>query len=631
MIPLRAPAPDEERVAFVIGGTTISGGMKVVCEYANALREAGAYVVMLCTGPLSGQMEWFPGQKVPVIPFREAARDWDTVITTFWQTNEFASGLSAKRRVYLVQSDERCFYPRNPYLRLRVAKTYRQKNVEYLCVAAWMKKWLKEEFNQNAELIVNGIDVNAFASAVPLAAKSDRLRVLIEGDANSSVKNIASALEIVRGTDMEIWRVTPAADSAAEEADRVFSAVPASDMPGIYRSCDILLKTSRFESFCLPALEMMAAGGVVLAARTPGTEELIRHGENGFLFEQNDTAAAEKYLDMLRDPEIRERIGRQAAAYAAGCSRDESIRHACSFLLPGQKYKQFFKENTEAGITDEETLRQVFLNMPEAEGTARRIQLCNNDLLRRIKRVCDANGIPFFLLWGTLLGSVRHRGFIPWDDDIDIGMMRQDLLKLKDIIRDDPVLRLDMAYNWGLGGICWKIRYRLCDSFWVDIFLYETFEDDPSEDRAAMIREASARYQHRRLHAVRRYYHTRKPCLATVSDPRVDRLCESARTLLEKELPFLGRGDMLILSPDANPQLAKPPVPYSTFFPLQKNSSPFEGELYDTIREPDLWLKSLYGDYMTLPADITPKHEAESMSRAEEDLKKLADAGLMTF
>ncbi|MDO5435582.1 MAG: LicD family protein [Clostridia bacterium] len=618
-------------MAFVIGGTTISGGMKIVCEYANALRMAGAYVVMLCTGPETGQMEWFPDQKVPVIPFREAPRDWDTVITTFWQTNEFAAGLSAKRRVYLVQSDERCFYPRNPYLRLRVAKTYRQKNVEYLCVAAWMKKWLKDEFGQNAELIVNGIDVNAFASAVPLIPKSDRIRVLIEGDANSSVKNISAAMEIARGMDMEIWRVSPGADPSVNEADRAFSAVPAGDMPGIYRSCDILLKTSRFESFCLPALEMMAGGGVVIAARTPGAEELIRHGENGFLFDQNDTETAKKLLDALRDPEYRERIGSRAAADAAGYSREGSIRHACSWLLPGQRYKRFFREHAGSARPDAETLRQIFLNMPAAEGTARKIQLCNNDLLQRLKRVCDANSIPFFLLWGTLLGSVRHRGFIPWDDDIDIGMMRQDLLKLKDVIRDDPVLRLDMAYNWGLGGICWKVRYRVCGSFWVDIFPYETFEDDPSEDRAAMIREASARYQRRRLRAVRRYYHTRKPCLAAVSDPRVDRLCEGARTALEKELPFLGRGDKLILSPDANPQLAKPPVPYSSFFPLQKNSSPFEGELYDTIRDPEAWLESLYGDYMTLPGDITPKHEAESLSRAEEDLKKLADAGLISF
>lgn len=54
----------------------------------------------------------------------------------------------------------------------------------------------------------------------------------------------------------------------------------------------------------------------------------------------------------------------------------------------------------------------------------RKVQIEQLELAKEIKRVCEILNIPYFLDAGTLLGAIRHEGFIPWDDDLDMGMLR---------------------------------------------------------------------------------------------------------------------------------------------------------------------------------------------------------------
>lgn len=59
----------------------------------------------------------------------------------------------------------------------------------------------------------------------------------------------------------------------------------------------------------------------------------------------------------------------------------------------------------------------------------RKVQLEELNIAKEVKRVCEENGIRYFMCCGTLLGAIRHQGFIPWDDDMDLGMPRDDYEK----------------------------------------------------------------------------------------------------------------------------------------------------------------------------------------------------------
>lgn len=58
-----------------------------------------------------------------------------------------------------------------------------------------------------------------------------------------------------------------------------------------------------------------------------------------------------------------------------------------------------------------------------------KVQKIQLEMAKDIKRVCEENEIPYFMYRGTFLGAVRHKGVIPWDDDMDFGMLRKDYEK----------------------------------------------------------------------------------------------------------------------------------------------------------------------------------------------------------
>lgn len=85
---------------------------------------------------------------------------------------------------------------------------------------------------------------------------------------------------------------------------------------------------------------------------------------------------------------------------------------------------------TEAAF-DAEALKARF----NPEGSQiRRQQMVMLEMVKELDRICRKHDIPYFLYGGTLLGAIRHNGFIPWDDDLDVGLLRQDYQRLMRVL-----------------------------------------------------------------------------------------------------------------------------------------------------------------------------------------------------
>ncbi|MDQ0360933.1 LicD family protein [Breznakia pachnodae] len=69
--------------------------------------------------------------------------------------------------------------------------------------------------------------------------------------------------------------------------------------------------------------------------------------------------------------------------------------------------------------------------------TVRDVQLILLDMLKDIDVICRKHNIPYYMTGGSCLGAVRHEGFIPWDDDADIGMLYDDYLRFIDILKKE--------------------------------------------------------------------------------------------------------------------------------------------------------------------------------------------------
>lgn len=237
--------------------------------------------------------------------------------------------------------------------------------------------------------------------------------------------------------------------------------------------------------------------------------------------------------------------------------------------------------------------------IPPASGPLRELQICQAALLNIFDAICKKQNWTYWMGSGTLLGAVRHKGFIPWDDDIDVYMPRKDynevIKNISDIFKTygDDTLNF-WFWNDGLGiGYKGDKTAVIMDIFPMDIV--NSGSDDP-EEGLRLVTERLKKYQ--------KFYYAKKDKLSyeelinALNDTiNINNAGGGGKIFIIRQIEFFFNRVIDYLPPI---------VPQEFIFPL--STEQFEGYTFNAPHDKHACLTKIFGDYMLFPRNGYDPH-----------------------
>ena len=270
-----------------------------------------------------------------------------------------------------------------------------------------------------------------------------------------------------------------------------------------------------------------------------------------------------------------------------------------------QKFAQYYQSFESAEL------------IPPAEGSLRLIQKAAAQFLKTFDDICKEHDINYWLDFGTLLGAVRHKGFIPWDDDIDVSMTREDYEKfiqlLSEGLNTHPEVILEFENN--KRSKCFaKLKHKNSENLFVDIFPYDFYHtelDDKGKkelsEKIVTTRKANISRKFKTIEEIQGHF------------KKITKLiCDGKFTKFEEQKP-------LFMGVDFPHRWANKVYAWNDIFPLSKIK--FEDIEFSAPNKTEKVLKSIYNDYLSIPKDSYPRHSSYIAMGEEEKalLEELAN------
>ena len=233
----------------------------------------------------------------------------------------------------------------------------------------------------------------------------------------------------------------------------------------------------------------------------------------------------------------------------------------------------------------------------------RGMQLVALDLLKEFDKICRRNNIEYWLDGGTLLGAVRHKGFIPWDDDIDVCVKKEDEERLKMCLEKELPFYMYLEKFY-----CEEYFYKIKDkysrlsddkvslhSIWIDIFYMSNIKESKEDEN--IIKNLKEKRRKKKIATYKKWLNFREKIrwffydLVGIKDATEE--IENIFKKLAKE-----KTDSVIYMTG---KLWWHTYKKEWIFPLKEIE--FEGYKFLCPNNYDKYLTSYYGNYMQLPPE----------------------------
>lgn len=313
------------KVSYLLNGSALYGGVKVVYQHARILRRFGVDAEVLSPDAAPG---WFPDaeavhRQVPELAARYVGRT-DFAVGTIYFTVPEAVAVGGAVPAHLCQCYEALWQGARDQ-RGRIDEIYRLPTLK-LAVSPHLVEIIAQRTGQTATWIPQPFEPDLFSPPASERPQDGRLRVLLSGLWSLDIKGIEWGMRALRPLAQEGWLELVRLSQEVESAEEAFwpdaerhAQLPPARVPDLMRSVDVSLSLSdEVEGFGLPTLEAMGCGRATVSTDIAPMRALDPQAQASLRVPVRDAEALRAALRRLRaDPALRQRLGAAGRSIAS--------------------------------------------------------------------------------------------------------------------------------------------------------------------------------------------------------------------------------------------------------------------------------------------------------------------------